>query len=245
MSGRLLLQSQLFKRTVFPVFRQSDPVIHHIDGVRQILSPFPGITFFIPVIHIYRPALKSPSGLIADFIAVFIKDIFLSLLGSPLPVFFHRAQGEHKMEMQVMDAILINRIMDCPVRTHPFGNKIPLHIIPHRFFCQLIAPVIWKCCFQCPAKLGIFLFLIQLHRVPQHCPVQPFLRCIFREIDFTMHQIFMVFRAIRFPVILADKNTPADVRSCIYRRLPFAPLYNAEPCAGIFRAHTHKVPPLP
>ena len=47
------------------------------------------------------------------------------------------------------------------------------------------------------------------------------------------------------PVILADKNTPADVRSCIYRRLPFAPLYNAEPCAGIFRAHTHKVPPLP
>ena len=35
-----------------------------------------------------------------------------------------------------------------------------------------------------------------------------------------MHQIFMVFRAIRFPVILADKNTPADVRSCIYRRLP-------------------------
>ena len=58
-----------------------------------------------------------------------------------------------------------------------------------------------------------------------------------------MHQIFMVFRAIRFPVILADKNTPADVRSCIYRRLPFAPLYNAEPCAGIFRAHTPKDKP--
>ena len=50
----------------------------------------------------------------------------------------------------------------------------------------------------------------------------------------------MVFRAVGLPVILADKNTPADIGRFLDCRLPFAPPDYGETCAYLFRYISHK-----
>ncbi len=50
----------------------------------------------------------------------------------------------------------------------------------------------------------------------------------------------MVFRAVGLPVILADKNTPADIGRFLDCRLPFAPPDYGETCACLFRYISHK-----
>ena len=39
------------------------------------------------------------------------------------------------MDMEIALSFIVLAVMDCPICTHSFVNKIPLNIIPHNFLC--------------------------------------------------------------------------------------------------------------
>ena len=50
--------------------------------------------------------------------------------------------------MEIALSFVVLAVMDCPIRTHSFVNKIPLHIIPHDFLRKFITPIVAPFNFQ-------------------------------------------------------------------------------------------------
>ena len=100
---------------------------------------------------------------LADFISVLIKDIDFPLLRHPLTIFINRPESEQTMEVKVALSFLVNRIMDCSICTHTFGNKVIHNILTNYFLSNFISPLIWQTHFHHTAELSLWTFLYHLN----------------------------------------------------------------------------------
>ena len=119
--------------------------------------------------------------------------------------------------------VAISPIVNGNIRTHTFGNKIDLHILPDNCKLQFSGKLHRQCHLHLSGKLCIGFFLNFCNRFPKCLPIQVFLWCMIWQKNFTMYHTAFANKIMGKPGFPVIKFLPGTICRSRNHRLAFTP----------------------